>query len=133
MGIDFWTPTRRCQPKFCTSDYENRPWSIKNRGSELLDGRVANNLYFKAYEHLSDRDVGFLDTAEFAQLKELVVDQKPGLLIIDPLRYATGAEIKAENALELMDKVSELRSLSPTMSLSWYITFVRLNGVHGWL
>jgi hypothetical protein len=48
----------------------------------------------------------------------MVTELSPGLLIIDPLRYAVDADSSDErSAVNALDKVSELRNLNPTLAV----------------
>lgn len=98
-------------------DYENRPRRLKERGIDLLDGRPPSSvahLSLKAYDRVSDRDVGLSNTQEQDRLTQLVRDLKPGLVIIDPLRYALGDDTQKEKtAMNLIERVSMLQKVNP--------------------
>jgi AAA domain len=91
-------------------DYENRFYRLKARGIDLANGRKVENLHIKAFEQISQRDVGLFGK-EFVELQSLIQQLQPGLTIIDPLRYAlsnangtSGQDI----ALRAIDAISRL-------------------------
>jgi hypothetical protein len=105
-------------------DYENHVNQIKNRGLDLAQGRSVNQLYFKAYDRMSQHDVGLFEP-EYQKLEACIAECNPGLLIIDPLRYAlamgrglarsTQEEVFAINAIE---NISTLRErLNPSFAI----------------
>jgi len=91
-------------------DYENRPKQLKARALDLREGRDVSNVLVKSFDFLTDRDVG-LDGDSAKRLKDLVADHQPGLLILDPLRFAAPkGDSKEENwAVNVVDQVSSLR------------------------
>jgi len=103
-------------------DYENRFYRLKERGLDLANGRNVDNLHVKAFERISQRDVGLFG-ADFKRLSEHIGELRPGLLIIDPLRYAlrfaspTLGRSSADEALALgiIDSVSKLQDKCPEM------------------
>jgi len=99
-------------------DYENRPRQLKGRALDLLGGRDASNVLVKSFDFLTERDVG-LDGKAAEQLKTLVYKHQPSLLILDPLRFAAPkGDSKEENwAVTVVDQVSSLREVCPTMSV----------------
>ncbi len=101
-------------------DYENRLYRLKERGKDLAKGRKIENLHVKAFDYVSQRDVGLFGK-EFEQLKELVQELMPGFLILDPLRYALN-KINASTAeeslsVQAIDQVSKLHEINPQMAV----------------
>src|SRR5262249_36365088 len=95
-------------------DYENRFHALKKRGIDLAQGRQVESLCVKAFEKISQRDVGLFGK-EFERLKGYVGELQPSLLIIDPLRYAMsrgGQTAKEETALAVIDQISRLYEVS---------------------
>jgi hypothetical protein len=107
-----------CQGVVLYVDYENRPEQLKRRALDLLDGRDASNVLIKSFDFLTERDVG-LDGKAADRLKGLVVEHKPDLLILDPLRFAAPkGDSKEENwGISIVDQVSWLREAYPAMSV----------------
>lgn len=99
-------------------DYENRFYQLKQRGIDLAQGRTVGNLHIKAFDRISDRDVGLSNEQEAGRLAALVQELQPGLLILDPLRYAWGRDSTDEQtATKLVDVISQLRAYSPEMAV----------------
>ena len=108
-------PTRKAT--VVSLDYENRLPQLKKRGIDLVRGRRVENLVYKAYDFISDRDTG-LTGPGFHYLKEIVEAVVPGLLIIDPLRFAIEDPTKDERvAVNALDHVSKLREKIPWMAV----------------
>jgi hypothetical protein len=98
-------------------DYENRPHRLKERGMDLAKGGALDNIIFKSYDLISERDVGLFG-AEFERLQEIAEAVSPGLLIIDPLRFAVLRESTDERAaVDALDQVSKLRVANPAMAV----------------
>lgn len=98
-------------------DYENRPYQIKRRAQDLAMGRRVDKVHVEAYENISARRVGLYAPEEFAQLEKLVREHQPGLLVIDPLRYALSGETTEEQVvLKAIDRVSQLQEIRPGLS-----------------
>jgi hypothetical protein len=98
-------------------DYENRLPQLKKRGIDLVRGRLVENLFYKAYDFISDRDTG-LDGEGFSFLQSMVRKVCPGLLIIDPLRFAIEDQTSDERvAVNALDRVSKLRKNNPQMAV----------------
>ena len=98
-------------------DYENRPHRLKQRGIDLAGGRTVDDLILVAYESISDRNVGLFGK-EFDRLHSIVTDLHPGLLILDPLRYAAFKDSTDEQvALKIIDRVAQLRDGNPEMAV----------------
>lgn len=98
-------------------DYENRPHRLKERGIDLAQDRLLNNVVLIAYERISDRNVGLFGK-EFDRLQSIVTDLHPGLLILDPLRYAAFQDSTDEQvALKIIDRVAQLRDGNPEMAV----------------
>lgn len=94
-------------------DYENRPHRIKERAKDLAKGRSLDDIISVSYNLISDRDVGLFGD-EFKRLDEIVQTLSPGLLIIDPLRYAIQKESTDERAaVDALDQISLLRTRNP--------------------
>jgi hypothetical protein len=74
-------------------------------------------VYFYALNSLSDRDIGLRKTEEYQQLEALIIDKKPGLLVIDPLRYAVGGELDESTSMALIEKVAQLKQKSIGMAV----------------
>ncbi len=106
-------------------DYENRFQRIKQRGIDLANGRRVENLYVKAFDRISERDVGLFGP-DHVRLADLVKNLQPGLLFIDPLRYALGhAPARAGNstadeamALSIIEQVTKLQDVNPEMTVA---------------
>ncbi len=99
-------------------DYENRPYRIQERAKDILGNAEAPpEVYFYALNHLSDRDVGLRKDEEYKQLEALVIDKKPGLLVIDPLRYAVGGELDEVTSMSIIESVAQLKQKSPNMAV----------------
>lgn len=98
-------------------DYENRLARIKDRGLDLANGRAVTQLHIKAFDLMSQRDVGLFG-ADHANLRNCVREIAPHLLFIDPLRYAlakgqnksTAEENLALAAIEQVSALREVRS-----------------------
>lgn len=100
-------------------DYENRVHRLKRRGLDLARDRTVDSLYLKAFERISQRDVG-LSGHDLGRLVQLVARLRPALLIIDPLRYAmpkTGYMTDEDWALKILEAVSELQKENPAMAV----------------
>ncbi len=99
-------------------DYENRLPQLKKRGIDLVRGRRVENLIYKAYNFISDRDTGLAVGEGFNYLQEMVQAVVPGLLLIDPLRFAIEDQTKDERvAVNALDQVSKLRTKNPQMAV----------------
>ncbi|KKM97047.1 hypothetical protein LCGC14_1171980 [marine sediment metagenome] len=99
-------------------DYENRFYQLKKRGIDLAQGRTVENLYIKAFDRISDRNVSLSNDQEAGRLAALVQELQPGLLILDPLRYAWGRDSTDEQkATKLIDTISRLQAYSPKMAV----------------
>ena len=101
-------------------DYENRPYRLQDRGKDLANGRRIDNLRVEAFDFSAQRNLGLFGS-DYINLKVLISAEKPGLLILDPLRYARSKQITknksdADLALEIIDQVSELQVVNPGMS-----------------
>jgi len=99
-------------------DYENRSHRIKLRGEDLGSGRELTGVLFAAYDRISDRDLG-LDGDDLERLRESVAVIHPTLLIIDPLRLATSAELGAEasKVVPVLERASTLQQAHPSMGI----------------
>lgn len=98
-------------------DYENRPYRLKVRSLDIAQGRKLDNIAVVAYERISDRDVALFGDG-YVRLKEIVTDLQPGLLIIDPLRYAVDKDSSEERpAIEALDRVAELRDANSHLAI----------------
>lgn len=103
-------------------DYENRFSRIKKRGVDLANGRSVNQfnrLYIKAFELISQRDVGLVNG--YTGLQQCVREIEPAVLIIDPLRFAlslVGGRSSADEsvALEAIEHVTSLRQIKPDLA-----------------
>jgi hypothetical protein len=101
-------------------DYENRFQRIKERGIELAEGRDVSWILFKAYERMSDRDVG-LFRDEYRNLQACVRDSEADLLIIDPLRYALannnqGGTTEEKLIINAIDQIAQLREANDSLA-----------------
>jgi hypothetical protein len=106
----------RCTPVLYI-DYENRPYRIKDRAIDVTRGRTAENIHLLAFDRISDRNVGLVG-AEFQTLHHLVSDMRPGLLVIDPLRYALQGESAEERVMvDAIDHISRLSEQNPALSV----------------
>jgi AAA domain len=117
LGHDFLGRFKTQQNSVLYVDYENRPRRIKDRGIDLAGAERPDNLFFVAYDLISSRDVGLFDS-KFEKLKEIVEKVAPGLLIIDPLRFAVERDSSDEQvAIEALDRVSSLRDSDPQLAV----------------
>jgi hypothetical protein len=98
-------------------DYENRVHRVKSRGLDLAKGRPIRNVYFAAYDRISDRKLG-LDRQGLDGLKTVIKTIHPILLVIDPLRLATSADLLDGNkVVPVLERVSELQAECPNMAV----------------
>ena len=76
-------------------------------GWPLILQAAENGVLIKSFDFLTERDVG-LDGKAADRLKGLVVEHKPDLLILDPLRFAAPkGDSKEENwGISIVDQVS---------------------------
>jgi len=117
LGDVFLDRYKTCQAPVLYVDYENRPYRLKERGKDIAQGRKLDNIAVVAYERISDRDVALLGPG-YPRLKEIVKDLQPGLLIIDPLRYAVDKDSSEERpAIEALDRVAELREVNSQLAI----------------
>jgi hypothetical protein len=106
------------QGKVLYIDYENRPYRIQERVSNLLKGHVVpDNFYFYALDNLSDRDVSLGNMANFQRLEAQVDELRPELLVIDPLRYAADGELDEKHSLDIVENVARLKSKNSPMAV----------------
>ena len=102
------------QGKVLYVDYENRPHRIKSRGLDLGNESDLSNVFFIAYDRISDRTMG-LEGDDLKRLKEAVQETQPSLLVIDPLRLATSKSMSDSDTVvvQTLSAVSELQTESP--------------------
>jgi hypothetical protein len=99
-------------------DYENRPYHLQKRVRNLLKGDEApNNFYYYALENLIERDLSLGIEENFNRLELKIDELKPGLLVIDPLRYAADGEIDEKGALRIVERVAKLKSINSAMAV----------------
>ena len=101
-------------------DYENRFGRIKDRALDLARGRQVDRLFVKAFDIMSERDVG-LTGEEYVNLHGYVRQTNPELVIIDPFRYAFGKThgkslSEESQAVIAIDQLSNLRTLNPNLA-----------------
>src|SRR5262249_27022323 len=101
-------------------DYENRFNRIKDRGKDLAKGRTVDQLHIKAFDLMSQRDVGLFELG-YENLKKYVQATSPELLMIDPLRYALAigqGKSTAEESLAMraIEQISLLREVKPQLA-----------------
>jgi putative DNA primase/helicase len=98
-------------------DFENRPKLLKKRGQDLGQGRELTDVYFAAWDRISERDLG-LDGENLTRLKQTISELKPVLLVIDPLRLATKTDTNdAQKVVQLLESSAELQALNPEMGI----------------
>jgi AAA domain len=98
--------TRQSQVLY--TDYENRPYRLRERGLDMAQGRPVDNVAYIAFDRISDRNVALIGE-DFNHLQDIVGELGPGVLVIDPLRYAVLADSSDERAtVEALDQVSRL-------------------------
>ena len=89
-------------------DYENRDHKLKIRGLDLGKDRKLDNVYFVTYEKIFERDLG-LDGKNLDHLAEVIEQVSPKLLVIDPLRLATGGDLSESwKVISMLNKLSQL-------------------------
>lgn len=116
-GEPFLGRLKTHQGKVLYVDYENRPFRIKGRGLDLAKGRDVSNVFFAAYQRISTRELG-LDEEEHKRLINVVAAVKPTLLVLDPLRLATSADLAdAGQVLRLLERTSQLQDAHPEMAI----------------
>jgi hypothetical protein len=99
-------------------DYENRPYRLQQRVLGLLNGeQPPDDLCFYALNNLSDRDLSLGLDDNFDRLYSQVQELKPGLLVIDPLRYASDGELDEKHSLEIVERVAQLKRDNPAMAV----------------
>lgn len=102
-------------------DYENRYCRLKQRGMSLAGPRSGTNLYVQAFDNLFQRDVGLFGE-HYKKLEHLIKEIHPGLLILDPLRYAaldksSRGTSDEKLTLEALDQVFKLQNIHPGLSV----------------
>jgi hypothetical protein len=99
------------------TDYENRPHRLRERGFDVAQDRPVDNVAYIAFERISDRNVTLVGK-EFEHLQNVVGELRPGVLVIDPLRYAVVADSSDERAtVEALDQVSRLGDRNPSLAV----------------
>ncbi len=99
------------------TDYENRPYRLRQRGVDIAQGRPVNYIAYIAFDRISDRNVALIGEG-FDHLQDIVGELGPGLLIIDPLRYAILADSSDERAtVEALDQISHLGDRNPGLAV----------------
>jgi hypothetical protein len=97
-------------------DYENRPYRLQERVRDMIGENIPPDVTFYALNRLSDREVGLRKDEEYEALQEIVHGIKPGLLVIDPLRYAVSGDLDEPTSLKILDNVSRLKEINPDMA-----------------
>jgi hypothetical protein len=98
-------------------DYENRRHRLKARGVDLAGERRLDNVLFRAFDRIADRNVG-LDGDNLKRLTAAVGMVKPALLVIDPLRLATSTDLlDAGKVVPVLERVSTLQQVNPDMGV----------------
>jgi hypothetical protein len=116
-GATFLGRYRCAKTKTLYVDYENRPYRIQERAKDLLESAAVPDVIFYALNSLSDRDIGLLKPEDFEKLEQLISEQKPGLVVIDPLRYAVNGELDEPNSMKVIEQVAELKQTNPSMAV----------------
>jgi hypothetical protein len=99
------------------TDYENRPHRLRERGIDVAQGRPVDNVAYIAFDRISDRNVALIGE-DFKNLQDMVGELSPGLLVIDPLRYAVLADSSDERAMvEALDQISRLGDRNPGLAV----------------
>jgi hypothetical protein len=119
-GDAFLGQYRTTKTRVLYVDYENRLYRVHERGKDLSNNRAVDNLLYKTYEILSERDVG-LSGPDYQKLRKTVDAGKCGMLILDPLRYALGSAAPKGTsdesaAIKAIDSVSQLRQLNTELT-----------------
>jgi AAA domain len=99
------------------TDYENRPYRLRERGLDVAQGRPVNDVVYIAFDRISDRNVALIGE-DFDHLQDIVSELQPGLLVLDPLRYAVLADSSDERAIvDALDQVSRLGDRNPGLAV----------------
>ena len=107
--------TQRCLVTYV--DYENRPYRLKDRAIDVARGRRLDNVTFRTFDNISERDVALLGE-QFEKLQNMVEEIRPGLLIIDPLRLAIDKDSSDErSAVEALDQAARLKGVNPELAI----------------
>jgi AAA domain-containing protein len=98
-------------------DYENRPSRLKERATDIGQGRSLDQVIYLAFDAISDRSVALFGD-KFETLEYIVEELSPGLLVIDPLRFAIEKDSSDERAaVDALDQVSKLRANNPKLAV----------------
>ena len=78
---------------------------------------LPDNYHIRCFQRLLDRDVGLKKESEhFKHLLELVEEFKPRVLLLDPLRWAIGAETNLVEDKNLVDLVEMAQAIAGSYS-----------------
>ncbi len=98
-------------------DYENRAHRVKARGLDLARGRNVQDVFYLAYDRISERELG-LDGKQLEPLKEAVKLLQPALLVIDPLRLSTSIDFTDPNkVVDALRRVSSIQDECPQTAI----------------